>query len=319
MKIRPLDFELPLAEIEKKIDELNSFASDKSVDFSAEIARLKDKGEVLAKEIYADLNAWQITQVARHPQRPYFLDYVDMAFENFIELHGDRQFSDDQSTVTGVAYFHGTKVALIGQQRGRDVEENKRRNFGSPYPEGYRKALKMMKFAEKFHLPVITFINTQGAFPGLEAEERGQGEAIARNLREMSALKVPVVVIVVGEGGSGGALGIGVGDRILMMQNSIYSVISPEGCASILWRDATKAETAAEALKITAPELLKLGIIDEIIPEPLGGAHRNYEASAKSLAEVLGRHLKELQKMPVNRIVEKRHEKFRAMGPVSEN
>jgi len=318
MEIKTFDFEGPVADLEKKIAELENFSSDESVDFSAEISRLKDKRKELLKDLYTDLTPWQVAQVARHPQRPFFLDYVELMCDDFIEMHGDRQFSDDPPLVGGMATINGEKVIVIGQQRGRTTEESIKRNFGMARPEGYRKALRLMQFAEKFNKPIITFIDTMGAYPGLDAEERGQGEAIARNLREMSALDVPIVVVVIGEGGSGGALGIGVGDRIMMMQNSIYSVISPEGCASILWRDATKADVAAEALRINAPQLLKLGIIDEIVPEPPGGAHRDYQVAAENLKKALLKHLTELKKIPKNKIAEKRHEKFRQMGPIKE-
>jgi len=311
-----LDFEAPIAEIEDKIRELTGYESDDSVDFSAEISRLRDKQEELVKEIFTDLTPLQKFQLARHPQRPFFLDYVDRMCEAFTELHGDRQFSDDKAMVCGIARLHREPVMLIGHQKGRDTEENLMRNFGMAQPEGYRKALRMMEMAQKFNLPIITFIDTMGAYPGLEAEERGQGEAIARNLREMSTLSVPIICVVIGEGGSGGALGIGVGDRILIMENSIYSVISPEGCASILWRDSTKADVAAMALKITASELLELGVIDEIVPEPLGGAHRDFDRAAANLKGAIIRNLEELKRIPANKLPDKRHEKFRKMGPV---
>ena len=315
-EIKFLDFEAPVAELEDKIRELTGYDSDDSVDFSAEISRLRDKQEELLKEIFADLSPLQKFQLARHPQRPFFLDYVERMCDEFTELHGDRQFSDDKAMVCGIARIDGEPVMLIGHQKGRDTEENLMRNFGMAQPEGYRKALRMMEMAQKFNMPIITFIDTMGAYPGLEAEERGQGEAIARNLREMSTLTVPIICVVIGEGGSGGALGIGVGDRILIMENSIYSVISPEGCASILWRDSTKADVAAMALKITAPELLELGVIDEIVPEPLGGAHRDFDRAAANLKDVILKNLKELKKIPANKLPDKRHEKFRKMGPV---
>ncbi|MCK4907924.1 MAG: acetyl-CoA carboxylase carboxyltransferase subunit alpha [Spirochaetes bacterium] len=318
MEVKGLDFEAPIIELENKIKELEDFSSKDGVDFAAEIAKLESKVHLLKKDIYAKLSSWQKVQVARHPQRPYFTDYVDLIFENFTELHGDRQFADDKSIIAGIAKLNGEDVVLIGQQKGRETKENIERNFGMPRPEGYRKALRFMKFAEKFKKTIITFIDTPGAYPGLEAEERGQGEAIARNLRDMSSLKVPIIVVIVGEGGSGGALGIGIGNRILMMENSIYSVISPEGCASILWRDATKAEDAAEAMKITAPYLKKFNVIDEIVPEPVGGAHRDHVTTAKNLKKVLLQHLLEIKKLSPSKLVEKRHEKFRKMGPVME-
>lgn len=317
MEIKTLDFETEIIEIEKKIAELGRFSSDDSVDFSAEISRLRGKSRELLAGIYTELSPWQITQVARHPQRPYFEDYISLMMDEYEELHGDRQFGDDRSIVTGLARFDGMPVAVIGQQKGRSMNENLERNFGMPRPEGYRKALRMMQLAEKFNRPLLTFIDTPGAYPGLDAEERGQGEAIARNLRDMAALQVPVVVCIVGEGGSGGALGIGVGDRILMMQYSVYSVISPEGCASILWRDASKAEDAAKALRITAPQLLELGVIDKIVPEPVGGAHRNHEASAAALKSAISSSFKDLRKLNSAKLVEKRMEKFRRMGPVT--
>jgi acetyl-CoA carboxylase carboxyl transferase subunit alpha len=317
-EIKLLDFEAPVAELEEKIQELGKYGSDDSVDFSAEISKLRTKQQDLLKKIFANLSPLQKFQLARHPQRPFFLDYVKYLCEEFTELHGDRQFADDKAMVCGIARIGGEPVMLIGHQKGRTTEENLMRNFGMAQPEGYRKALRMMQMAEKFKMPIVTFIDTMGAYPGLEAEERGQGEAIARNLREMSALTVPIICVVIGEGGSGGALGIGVGDRILMLENSIYSVISPEGCASILWRDSTKAAEAAVALKITAPELIALGVIDEIVKEPLGGAHRDFETAAANLKEAILRNLEELKKLPPAKLPDKRHEKFRKMGAVGE-
>lgn len=319
MDIKHCDFEEPLLEIQQRIDELGSFSATENVDFAAEIAKLKQKSDDLLREIYSNLTPWQIVQVARHPQRPFFLDYIRLFSDDFEELHGDRLYGDDKAIVTGLATIGGTKVAVIGQQKGRDTKENIVRNFGMPRPEGYRKALRIMQLADKFGLPIVTFIDTPGAYPGLDAEERGQGEAIARNLREMALLKVPIIVVVIGEGGSGGALAIGVGDRTLMLQNSIYSVISPEGCASILWRDATKAEDAANALRITASDLQKLGIVDEIVPEPLGGAHRDPLAMANTLKQFILRNLVELSKLPKQRLVERRLEKLRKIGPVLEH
>lgn len=316
MNIKPLEFEAEIIEIEKKIADLSRFASDDSVDFTAEISQLKRKSSELLQGIYTDLTPWQITQVARHPQRPYVDDYINLMMDEFVELHGDRQFGDDRSIITGMGRLNGMPVMVIGQHKGREMKENLERNFGMPRPEGYRKALRAMQLAEKFNRPLVTFIDTPGAYPGLDAEERGQGEAIARNLRDMAALKIPIVVCIVGEGGSGGALGIGIGDRILMLQYSIYSVISPEGCASILWRDAAKAEDAAKALRITAPDLIKLGIIDRIVPEPAGGAHRNHEATAAALKSAILEGFHDLRKLTGSKLVERRMEKFRRMGPV---
>jgi acetyl-CoA carboxylase carboxyl transferase subunit alpha len=279
-----------------------------------EIERIRREISELREEIVARPSAWQRTQLARHPQRPYTLDYVRILFEGFSEIHGDRAFGDDAAIVCGMARFHGQPVMVIGHQKGRDTRENLRRNWGMPKPEGYRKALRVMELAAKYKRPVVTFVDTMGAFPGVDAEERGQAEAIARNLREMARLPVPVVVNISGEGGSGGALAIAVGDRVHMFENSIYSVISPEGCASILWRDASKADRAAEAMKITAPDLLELGVIDEIIPEPQGGAHTNHEEAARLLEPLLARALEELDRLSPEELVERRYQKFRKMG-----
>jgi acetyl-CoA carboxylase carboxyl transferase subunit alpha len=319
MKVKYCDFEEPLIEIHKRINELSTIPSAGGVDFSAEIAKLRAREGQMLKEIYAHLTPWQIVQVARHPQRPYFLDYVRMISDDFEELHGDRLFGDDKAIVTGLATIAGVRMVLVGQQKGGgDMKENLVRNFGMPRPEGYRKALRMMKLAEKFHLPLVTFIDTPGAYPGLDAEERGQGEAIARNLREMSLLSTPIVSVVIGEGGSGGALAIGVCDRLLMLQNAIYSVISPEGCASILWRDSAKAEEAATALRITASELRRLGVVDEVLAEPVGGAHRDHLAMAETLKQALLRSLGELMRLSKSRLIDKRLSKIRAIGPVLE-
>lgn len=316
-KIKILEFEKPIEGIEDKIFELSSL-SDGDVDFSAEIDILKSKRERLIGEIYADLNPWQTTQVARHPDRPFFTDYMELIADEFIEIHGDRNFADDQSIITGFATIDGNKVVVIGQQKGRNTEENIARNFGMPRPEGYRKALRVMKLAEKFNLPILSFIDTPGAYPGIEAEERGQGEAIARNLMEMAALEIPLIATIIGEGGSGGALGIAVADKILIMENSIYSVISPEGCATILWRDSTKANLAAEALNITSDKLLKFRLVDEVVAEPKGGAHRDIKLTAANLKDALLRNLAILKKTPKSKLVAKREEKFRKMGPVSD-
>ena len=309
-----LDFEAPIAELESKIEELRFVQDDSAVDISEEIERLQKKSQALLKDIYAKLTPWQVAQLARHPQRPYTLDYVGDIFTDFHELHGDRSYADDASIVGGLARFNGLPAMVLGHQKGRDTKERTARNFGMSKPEGYRKALRLMKLAEKFGLPVFTFVDTPGAYPGVDAEERGQSEAIARNLLEMSHLKTPIVVAVIGEGGSGGALALGVGDEILMMEYSIYSVISPEGCASILWRDTAKAEVAAEMMKITAPDLKKFGVIDRIIPEPLGGAHRDHKAAADALKAALLETLPPLLSLSMPQLLERRYQKFREMG-----
>ncbi len=279
-----------------------------------ELARLRREVAELKRDFCAHMGAWQRTQLARHPQRPYMLDYARLLFEDFCELHGDRAFGDDPAMIAGLARFHGRPVAVIGQQKGRDTKQRLERNFGQAKPEGYRKALRVMQLAAKFGRPVFTLVDTPGAYPGIDAEERGQAEAIARNLREMARLPVPIIVTITGEGGSGGALAIAGGDRVNMLENAIYSVISPEGCASIMWRDAGKAELAAQALKITAPDLLELGLIDEIVPEPEGGAHLDHEAAVQLLDPVLQRCLQELRELPVPKLLELRYEKFRRMG-----
>ncbi len=307
-----LEFEKPIAELEEKIRELNELSSD-SVDLKADITRLEKKADKLRGEIFSDLTRWQTVQVARHINRPFTLDYIRLIFTDFIELHGDRAFADDHAIVGGLARLDGEPVMVIGHQKGRDTKEKVFRNFGMPNPEGYRKALRLMEMAERFGLPIITFVDTPGAYPGIGAEERGQAEAIARNLREMSRLRVPIVVVVTGEGGSGGALAIAVGDRILMLQHSIYSVISPEGCAAILWSDGTKGEVAAEALKPTARDLKELDVIDEIVPEPPGGAHRDHEGAAKSVHKAIARNLRELRAIAVDQLLEERYAKFRQM------
>jgi len=280
----------------------------------AELERLRREIHELKRDFYTHLGAWQRTQLSRHPQRPYTLDYVRLLFQDFSELHGDRSFGDDPAIVAGMARFHGRPVAVIGHQKGRDTKQKLARNFGMPKPEGYRKALRVMQLAAKFGRPVFTFVDTPGAYPGMDAEERGQAEAIARNLREMARLPVPIIVTVAGEGGSGGALAIAVGDRVNILENAIYSVISPEGCASIMWRDAAKAELAANALKITARDLLDLNLVDEIVPEPDGGAHLNHEAAAGLLEPVLERSLEDLLRLPTDELLERRYEKFRRMG-----
>lgn len=310
----PLEFEKPIAELESKIEELKSCAASEHMDFSNEIRTLEDKCGQLKKQIYGALTPWQRVMIARHPQRPYTLDYIKAICTNFIELHGDRSFSDDASVVGGLAMLDGKPVVVIGHQKGRTVQESMRRNFGMPHPEGYRKALRLMKMAEKFKRPVLCFIDTPGAYPGIGAEERGQARAIAINLLEMAALKTPVICTIIGEGGSGGALAIGIGDRILMCENAWYSVISPEGCAAILFRDATRASEAASALKLTAPELKTLGIVDEVVPEPQGGAHHDPEATAEALKKAILTHLSQLQAMSQDQLIDARYQKFRSLG-----
>ncbi len=313
-----LEFEQPIAELETRIDELRFVQDDAAVDISEEIARLQKKSQALTKEIYAKLTPWQVAQVARHPQRPYTLDYVAMLFTGFEELHGDRLFADDQSIVGGLARFNGESCMVIGHQKGRDTKEKIARNFGMPKPEGYRKALRLMKLAEKFGLPVFTFVDTPGAYPGIDAEERGQSEAIGRNLYAMASLKVPLICTVIGEGGSGGALAIAVGDITVMMQYSTYSVISPEGCASILWKSADMAPEAAETLGITASRLKTLGLVDKIVAEPLGGAHRDPHAAAQALRKTLAEALKNLQAKKPSLLVEERLERLMGYGKFKE-
>src|SRR6185436_13843600 len=318
MAMNFLDFEAPIAELEAKIDELKFVSSDAEVNIADEIARLRAKSRALTTSIFSNLTQWQIAQLARHPQRPYTLDYVGAIFTDFQELHGDRMYSDDHAIVGGPARLDGMPVMIVGQQKGRDTKERVRRNYGMPKPEGYRKALRLMRMAERFQLPLITFIDTSGAYPGVGAEERGQSEAIARNLFEMSTLRTPIVSIVIGEGGSGGALAIGVGDRLLMLQYSIYSVISPEGCAGILWRSADKKDLAAEAMGVSAERIAKLGIVDEVVKEPLGGAHRDPQVMADTVKDALLRHLGELQALSLDQVVEKRQERLRNYGVYSE-
>ena len=314
MNLNFLDFEQPIAELEAKIDELRFVGDDSQVNLSAEIRRLKSKSEALTRNIFSSLTSWQVAQVARHPQRPYTLDYVERLCTDFVELHGDRSYSDDAAIVGGVARFDGRPVMVIGQQKGRDTKSKVKRNFGMPRPEGYRKALRLMRMAEKFGLPVITFIDTPGAYPGVGAEERGQSEAIARNLLEMSGLKVPIIAVVIGEGGSGGALAIGVADHVLMLQYSVYSVISPEGCASILWKSAERSSDAAEAMGITAPKLHELGLVDEVIEEPLGGAHRDPDAMAATLRAAIARYLGRLDRLPLDQLLTTRHQRLVSTG-----
>src|SRR5271154_2058417 len=298
--------------LEKEVDELRSLAKTAGAD--AEVERIRQQVAELRHEFYTHLGPWQRAQIARHQQRPYTLDFVALLFTDFMELHGDRAFGDDKALIAGLAKFHDRPVAVIGHQKGRDTKQRLQRNFGQPKPEGYRKALRVMQLAAKFGRPIITFIDTPGAYPGIDAEERGQGEAIARNLREMARLPVPIIVTVTGEGGSGGALAIAVGDRVNILENSFYSVISPEGCASIIWRDSTMAETAAIAMKITAKDLKELGIVDEIVREPEGGAHTDFDAAAGLLDEVLDRQLTALSNQPLKEVLDSRYDKFRKMG-----
>lgn len=312
--IQELEFERPVNALRKKIDELKELTKNADVDLSEEIKNLENRLQKLESEIYENLKPWDRVQIARHPARPTTLDYISILFENFIELHGDRCFGDDEAIVGGIAEFKGRPVTIIGHQRGKDTKENIRRNFGMPHPEGYRKALRLMKQAEKFKRPIICFIDTKGAYPGKAAEERGQSEAIARNLFEMAGLKVPIICIVIGEGGSGGALALGVGDRIYMLENSTYSVISPEGAASILWKDATQAKRAAESMQITAPDLNRLGVIDAIIPEVKGGAHRNMNEQAEAIGAMLQQSLIELLQLSSEDLVSQRYMKFKKIG-----
>jgi acetyl-CoA carboxylase carboxyl transferase subunit alpha len=310
-----LEFEKPLFELERRIGELKHMDVEQpGVDLSDDIARLEKKLNKMRSDVYSNLSRWQRTQIARHPQRPYTLDYIEALMENFIELHGDRNFADDKSIVGGVAWFNGKPVMVVGHQKGRNTKEKVERNFGMPHPEGYRKALRLMKLAERFGLPIITLVDTPGAFPGIGAEERGQAEAIARNLIEMADLTVPIITVVTGEGGSGGALALAVANRVMMMENSIYSVISPEGCAAILWKNQDYAQDAAEAMKLTASDSLENGIIDEIIPEPLGGAHREPAAAANSLGASIQAQLDKLAAMGAEELVIDRWSKFRKMG-----
>ncbi len=313
-----LEFEKPVVELARKIQDMRSFSSTEQVEMRDEIAKLESKLEKLKKDIHEKLTPWNRVQIARHPKRPYTLDYINSMMTEWVELHGDRAFGDDAAIVTGMAKFNKHPVFVIGQQKGKDVKENIKRNFGMPNPEGYRKALRVMKMAEKFERPVLCFVDTSGAFPGIGAEERGQAEAIARNLREMATLKVPIIVSIIGEGASGGALGIGVGDTVLMLENSWYCVISPEGCAAILWGDRAKAPELAEMMALTADKLKKQGLIDIIVPEPIEGAHRNPDMAIKNLKKVLSDELEKLIAMPVNELIDKRIEKYFGMGVVKE-
>ena len=319
MKISYLDFEKPISELEAQTQKLTeTHDKNKNLDISKELSQLEGKTEKLLHEIYDNLNAWQISQVSRHPQRPYTLDYIEKLFTDFEELHGDRAFADDPAIVGGLASFEGMPVMVIGHQKGRDVKERQFRNFGMPKPEGYRKALRLYRLAEKFNVPIVTLIDTPGAYPGINAEERGQSEAIARNLYVMAELKVPIIGIVIGEGGSGGALALGVVDQLIMLQFATYSVISPEGCASILWKSADKASTAAETLGITATRLKDLGLIDTILPEPLGGAHRDPNQLMETVRKSLKEHLTKLQKKPLKQLLDLRYERLLSYGKFKE-
>lgn len=309
-----LAFEKPLIELQDKIKELRRFTEEKGIDFSDEVARLEMKAKDLADQIYGNLTPWQRVQIARHPERPTTLDYIERIFTDFIEVHGDRLYGDDAAIVGGIAKLDGLPVTVIGHQKGKDTKENITRNFGMPHPEGYRKALRLMEQANKFGRPIITFINTQGAYPGKAAEERGQSEAIARNLLEMASFQVPILCVVIGEGGSGGALAISVGNRIYMLENSVYSVISPEGAAALLWKDSSLALRAAETMKITAPDLLELNVIDGIIPEPFGGSHRDVNEQARHVKEQLVQGLQELLTLSPEQLVQDRYDKFKKMG-----
>jgi acetyl-CoA carboxylase carboxyl transferase subunit alpha len=314
MPLSFLEFEQPIAELEAKIEELRYVTSDSDVNIGEEIARLRAKSRALTTSIFANLSPWQVTQLARHPNRPYTLDYIAAFCDEFEELHGDRMYADDSAIVCGLARIGGRPLVLIGHQKGRDTKERVRRNYGMPRPEGYRKALRMMHMAERYQLPLLTLIDTPGAYPGVGSEERNQSEAIARNLFEMAQLRVPVLSVVIGEGGSGGALAIGVCDRLLMLQYSVYSVISPEGCASILWKSAEKKELAADAMGLTADRLAKLGLVDEVLREPLGGAHREPQATAEQLKAAILRHLDSLAALPVDALLEQRYRRLRAQG-----
>jgi acetyl-CoA carboxylase carboxyl transferase subunit alpha len=311
------EFEKPLVELEEKLAELKALSTE-SLDLSGEVGQFERRIDEMRQEIFANLTRWQKTQIARHINRPFTLDYLQHLFTDFVELHGDRLFGDDHAIVAGLARFRGEPVMVIGHQKGRDTKEKVFRNFGMPNPEGYRKALRLMEMAERFQLPVITFVDTPGAYPGIGAEERGQAEAIARNLREMASLRTPIIVCVTGEGGSGGALAIAVGDRILMLEHSVYAVISPEGCAAILWSDGTKGAQAAESLKLTAQDIMGLGIIDEIVPEPMGGAHRDHEQTTLAMGDAIARHLADLRALSPEALVSARYDKFRAMSRFTE-
>jgi len=318
MDLKFLDFEQPIAELEAKIEELRYVGDDSEININEEVARLKSKSEALTKSIFSKLSPWQVARVARHESRPYTMDYLQMIVPDFQELHGDRMYADDPAIIGGVGRINGRAVMFIGHQKGRDTKERVRRNYGMPKPEGYRKAQRLMRLAEKFSLPVVTFIDTPGAYPGVGAEERGQSEAIAQSLYLMAALKTPIISVVIGEGGSGGALAIGVGDRLLMLQYAIYSVISPEGCASILWKSAEKAEVAAEAMRITAPSLNEFGLVDEVLSEPLGGAHRNPKEMAEVIRNAVLKSLDELDRLSIELLLEQRQQRLAGFGQFKE-
>ncbi|HOP07867.1 MAG TPA: acetyl-CoA carboxylase carboxyltransferase subunit alpha [candidate division Zixibacteria bacterium] len=313
-----LEFERPLVELEKKISDMKDFSLGANIELEGEIVSLQEKLEHLRKDIYSGLTRWQMVQLSRHPRRPYTLDYIKLMCTDFIELHGDRGFADDKAMIGGFAELDGEPIMVVGQQKGRDTKQKLERNFGMAHPEGYRKALRLFYMAEKFDIPILVLVDTPGAYPGIGAEERGQAEAIARNIREMSRLKVPIVVVIIGEGASGGALGVGVGDRVMMLQYSWYSVISPEGCAAILWRDAAMASEAAEALKVTAPDLIDLKIVDSVIPEPPGGAHTDHEAAAELVKAAIKKAFAELKEKPVDQLLAERLDKYRRMGEFTE-
>jgi acetyl-CoA carboxylase carboxyl transferase subunit alpha len=314
MKSQPLDFEKPIAELEQKLDELRGHSRDNNVNLDPEVRRMEVKIEEMKKQVYLNLNAWQRVQIARHTARPYTLDYLQLSFSDFVELHGDRRFADDPSMPGGLATIGSHKCAVVGHQKGRDTKENIKRNFGCANPEGYRKAMRLMRMAEKFGLPFVSLIDTPGAYPGIGAEERHIAESIAVNIRDMMTLRTPTVAVVIGEGGSGGALGIGVSDRVLMLENAYYSVISPEGCAAILWKHRKHAPEAAEALKLTARDLQEFKLVDDVIPEPLGGAHQNQDAAIANLRKAVVRHLDELARIPMEKLLEERYQKFRRVG-----
>jgi acetyl-CoA carboxylase carboxyl transferase subunit alpha len=318
MDLKFLDFEQPIAELEAKIDELRFVGDDAEININEEVARLKVKSETLTKNIFSKLSAWQIAQIARHPLRPYTADYLEHIAPDFQELHGDRMYADDPAIICGVGRLDGRPVMFIGHQKGRDTKERVRRNYGMPKPEGYRKAQRMMKMAEKFSMPIVTLIDTPGAYPGVGAEERGQSEAIARSLYLMAGLRTPIIAVVIGEGGSGGALAIGVGDRLLMLQYAVYSVISPEGCATILWKSAEKAEEAAEAMRVTAKSLDEFGLVDEVLPEPLGAAHRDPSSAAEVIRNALLKHLEELDRLDIDQLLELRQQRIAGFGQYKE-
>ncbi|MCK8828093.1 acetyl-CoA carboxylase carboxyltransferase subunit alpha [Natroniella acetigena] len=309
-----LDFEQPLIELEEKITELTKFMEERDINLTDEIKRLETRADKLREEIYSQLEPWQILKIARHVERPTTMDYINLICDDFIELHGDRNFGDDQALIGGIGKINNLPVTIVGHQKGKETKDNIKRNFGMAHPEGYRKALRLMKQAEKFKRPIIALVNTPGAYPGISAEERGQAEAIAKNMMEMTGIEVPIIVVVTGEGGSGGALGIGVGDRVFMLEYTYYSVCSPEACAAILWKDSDKAKTAAKALRLTAKDLLELGVIDDIIAEPPGGAHKDYKRSADLLKERLTQEINQLQDLETAELIENRYNKFRTMG-----